>query len=329
MKTFLKVIGYLLGVVVIIILGGLAYLQTAFPNVPEPEDLKVEYSQARIERGAYLANHVTVCMDCHSTRDFSLFSGPPVPGTLGKGGDKFDHSMGFPGVFYAKNITPTGISDYTDGELYRVITTGVTNDGRAMFPLMPYLYYGKMDPEDIYSIIAYIRSLDPIDSDIPDSEADFPVNLIMKTIPQEAHPEKIPDPSDQVAYGAYMVNAAGCVECHTPVTPQGQIIPEQAFSGGREFANPDGSVVRSSNISPDLTGIGQWSESQFVRQFKQYQDSGYVIPKVKPGEFNSIMPWTMYSGMKESDLQAIYAYLKTVKPYSNQVVKFTPAGASE
>jgi hypothetical protein len=329
MKTFLKVIGYLLGVVVIIILGGLAYLQTAFPNVPEPEDFKVEYSQARIERGAYLANHVTVCMDCHSTRDFSLFSGPPVPGTLGKGGDKFDHSMGFPGVFYAKNITPVGISDYTDGELYRVITTGVTNDGRAMFPLMPYLYYGKMDPEDIYSIIAYIRSLDPITSDIPDSEADFPVNLIMKTIPQEAQPESIPDPSDQVAYGAYMVNAAGCVECHTPVTPQGQIIPEQAFSGGREFTNPDGSVVRSSNISPDQTGIGQWSESQFVRQFKQYQDSGYVIPKIKPGEFNSIMPWTMYSGMEESDLKAIYAYLKTVKPHSNQVVKFTPAGASE
>ncbi|MBN3584175.1 c-type cytochrome [Algoriphagus aestuarii] len=329
MKTFLKVIGYVLGAIVLIILGGVVYLQTAYPNVPEPEDLKVEYSQARIERGAYLANHVTVCMDCHSTRDFSLFSGPPVPGTIGKGGDRFDHSMGFPGVFYAKNITPTGISDYTDGELYRVITTGVTNDDRAMFPLMPYLYYGKMDPEDIYSIIAYIRSLDPISSEIPDSEADFPVSLIMKTIPQEAQPQKIPDPSDQVAYGAYMVNAAGCIECHTPVTPQGQIIPEQAFSGGREFANPDGSVVRSSNISPDQTGIGQWSETQFVRQFKQYQDSGYVIPKVKMGEFNSIMPWTMYSGMEESDLKAIYAYLKTVKPLPNEVVKFTPAGASE
>lgn len=325
MKKFLKIIGYLFGILIILVLGSLAYLQVAYPSVPEAEEISVEYSQARIERGEYLANHVAVCVDCHSTRDFSLFSGPPMEGTFGKGGDKFDHSMGFPGVFYAKNITPEGISDYTDGELYRVITTGVTNDGRAMFPLMPYLYYGKMDPEDIYSIIAYIRSLDPIKYEVPDSEADFPVNFILKTIPTEATPEKIPSPSDQVAYGAYLTNAAGCAECHTPVTPQGQIIQELKFSGGREFSNPDGSVVRSSNITPDASGISSWDETRFVRQFKQYQDSGYVLPKVPMGEFNSLMPWTMYGGMKEEDLKAIYAYLKSVSPIKNEVVKFSPA----
>ncbi|MEN2282449.1 c-type cytochrome [Algoriphagus sp. SE2] len=325
MKRFFKIIGYLFGMFLILLLGSLIYLQFAFPNVPEPEDLNVTYSQERIERGAYLANHVTVCMDCHSTRDFSLFSGPPAPGTIGKGGDRFDHSMGFPGVFYAKNITPEGISDYTDGELYRVITTGVTNDNRPMFPLMPYLYYGKMDPEDIYSIIAYIRSLDPIAYEVPDSKADFPLNFILRTIPQEANPGKIPDKSDQVAYGSYLTNAAGCIECHTPADPQGQIIMEESFSGGREFANPDGSITRSSNITPDLTGIESWDETRFVRQFKQYQDSGYVLPKIQPGEFNSIMPWTMYSGMEEEDLKAIFAYLRTIRPYSKEVVKFTPA----
>lgn len=325
MKRFFKIIGYLLGIVVILLIGSLAYLQIAFPRVPGPEDLKLTYSKERIERGAYLANHVTVCMDCHSTRDFSLFSGPPMPGTIGKGGDRFDHSMGFPGIFYAKNITPEGISDYSDGELYRVITTGVTNDNRPMFPLMPYLYYGKMDPEDIYSIIAYIRSLDPIAYEVPDSKADFPLNFILRTIPQVANPGKIPEKSDQVAYGGYLVNAAGCIECHTPADPQGQIIMDEAFSGGREFANPDGSIVRSSNITPDFTGIESWDETRFVRQFKQYQDSGYVIPKIKPGEFNSIMPWTMYAGMEEEDLKAIFAYLKTIRPFSKEIVKFTPA----
>lgn len=325
MKRFFKIIGYLLGIIVILLIGSLAYLQIAFPRVPGPEDLKLTYSKERIERGAYLANHVTVCMDCHSTRDFSLFSGPPMPGTIGKGGDRFDHSMGFPGIFYAKNITPEGISDYSDGELYRVITTGVTNDNRPMFPLMPYLYYGKMDPEDIYSIIAYIRSLDPIAYEVPDSKADFPLNFILRTIPQVANPGKIPEKSDQVAYGGYLVNAAGCIECHTPADPQGQIIMDEAFSGGREFANPDGSIVRSSNITPDFTGIESWDETRFVRQFKQYQDSGYVIPKIKPGEFNSIMPWTMYAGMEEEDLKAIFAYLKTIRPFSKEIVKFTPA----
>jgi hypothetical protein len=61
----------------------------------------------------------------------------------------------------------------------------------------------------------------------------------------------------------------------------------------------------------------------FVGRFKQYSDSGYVNRKVGPGEFNSIMPWTMYSGMKEEDIRAIYAYLKTIEPIKNEVIKFT------
>ncbi|MCS5490350.1 c-type cytochrome [Algoriphagus limi] len=326
MNKLFKVFSWVLGALIILLLIGFVYIQMAFPSVSPAEELTIDYTQERIERGAYLANHVTVCMDCHSARDFSLFSGPPTPGTLGRGGDRFDHSMGFPGVFYAKNITPTGISDYTDGELYRVITTGVTNDGRAMFPLMPYLYYGKMDPEDIYDIIAYIRSLDPISSEIPDSEADFPVSLILKTIPKDGEPQKRPSPSDQVAYGGYLVNASGCIECHTPVDEQGMIIPDKAFSGGRQFQFPDGSVVASSNITTDTeTGIGNWTSEQFVQRFKQYTDSSYLTKKVQPGEFNSIMPWTMYAGMKTEDLEAIYAYLQTLSPQSNRVVRFTAA----
>lgn len=241
------------------------------------------------------------------------------------GGDVFDQTVGMPGVFYARNITPAGISRYTDGELFRLITTGVTKEGRAMFPLMPYPYYGKMDPEDIYDIIAYVRSIPSIPNEVPESVADFPMNFIINTIPQKATPQKRPDPADQLAYGAYMTNASGCVECHTQVD-KGQIIPEVAFGGGREFMFPDKSVLRSSNISPDLeTGIGKWTEEQFVARFKTYADSSYVTPNVAPGEFNSIMPWTMYGHMKDEDLKAIYAYLKTVKPVTNSVTKFTAA----
>ncbi len=324
MKKILKVAAYLIGVLVLLLIGAFAFLQLGFPKVDPAPELSIDHSQERIERGAYLANHVTVCMDCHSTRDFSLFSGPPAPGTLGAGGDRFDHSIGLPGVFYAKNITPHGISDYTDGELFRLITTGVTNDGRPMFPLMPYSYYGKMDPEDIYDIIAYVRSLPAVASEIPDSKADFPVNLILRTMPKNAEMVKKPEPSDQVAYGAYLVNASGCIECHTQVSPQGVIIPEVAYAGGRSFPFPDGSTVTSSNLTqcPD-TGLGNWDEATFLGKFRQYTDSGYVNPKVSPGSFNTIMPWTMYAGMKDEDLKAIFAYLKTVQPIKNQVVKFT------
>lgn len=300
------------------------YVSTALPDVGNAEDLKMEYTQERIDRGRYLANAVMLCMDCHAERDFSKFSGPPKDGTLGSGGDRFDQTMGFPGVFYAKNISPYGVSRYTDGELYRVITTGVNKDGKAMFPVMPYLYYGKMDPEDIYSVIAYIRSLEPVQKDIPESKPDFPFNFIVNTIPQNAQPQQRPDKSDWIAYGAYMTNASGCIECHTNVKG-GQIIKELAFSGGREFQFPDGSIVRSMNITPDKTGIGSWTEEKFVHQFKQYADSSYVLPSVAPGEFNSIMPWMMYAHMEEDDLKAIYAYLKTVKPIENIVERFTPS----
>lgn len=330
MKKIFKVIAYLLGVLVVLIVCGVAFVNFTFPKVSPAPDLTIDHSPDRVARGAYLANHITVCVDCHSERDFSLFSGPIKEGTYGSGGDRFDHSMGFPGVFYAKNITPTGISDYSDGELYRLITTGVTNEGRPMFPLMPYSYYGKMDPEDIYDIISYIRTLAPIDKDVPESKADFPVSLILKTIPKDATPQTKPEKTDQVAYGSYLINAAACVECHTPADEQGTLLPGKEYAGGRAFQSPDGSVVRSANLTQDVeTGIGSWSEDIFVGKFKQYLDSGYHLPKVQPGEFNTIMPWVMYAGMEESDLKAIFAYLKTVAPISNQVVKFSPPGSSE
>lgn len=321
----LKYLGYLVAFVIAGVAILLTYVKTALPDVGEAEEIKIEYTPERIERGRYLANAVAACVDCHSKRDWSKFSGPLTPGTLGMGGDRFDQTVGMPGVFYARNITPAGISRYTDGELFRVITTGVTKEGRAMFPLMPYPYYGKMDKEDIYSLIAYIRTLEPKTNDVPESEADFPMNFILNTIPKKAELQSRPEKTDVLKYGAYLTNAAGCVECHTQVK-QGQIIPELAFGGGREFMLPDGSVVRSSNISPDTeTGIGKWNEEAFVQRFKIYADSSFVVPEVAPGEFNSIMPWTMYAQMEKEDLTAIFTYLKSVKPIVNPIIKFTAA----
>lgn len=325
MKKLFRVLGIILLIIIVAIAGLISYVKIALPNVGDAPELKVEATPERIARGKYLANSVTLCVDCHSTRDWSKFSGPITPGTFGKGGERFDHSMGFPGVYISKNITPFGISRYTDGELYRVITTGVNKEGKAMFPVMPYPYYGKMDDEDIYSIISYLRTLEPIESSVYESQSDFPMSIIINTIPTKGTPTKRPDPSDTIAYGGYLVNASGCIECHTQAE-QGQIKKELAFSGGREFAFMAGTVLRSANITPDPeTGIGNWTKANFISRFKAFADSSYVIPTVAPGEFNTIMPWSMYANMKEEDLTAIYAYLKTVKPIKNSVVKFTAA----
>ena len=323
MKKFVRILGRVALVLILIIACIIGYIKTALPNVGDAPNITVERTPERIARGEYLANHVTVCIDCHSTRDWSRFSGPITEGTLGKGGELFDQKFGFPGAFYSRNITPEGISKYTDGELLRVISTGVNREGKAMFPVMPYHHYGQMDEEDIKSIIAYIRTLKPIKNEVPASSPDFPMTIILNTIPQKASFAKKPEETDVVNYGKYLVNAASCIDCHTQMD-KGKLMEGKEYAGGREFPFPDGSVVRSSNISPDAgSGIGSWNEARFLSVFHNNTDSALLAKKIAPGEYNTIMPWTMYATMKESDLKAIYAYLKTVKPISNSVIKFT------
>ncbi|HNU18349.1 MAG TPA: hypothetical protein PKH56_11025, partial [Saprospiraceae bacterium] len=129
MKKIGKIFGYIfLGIILLITLL-LIYVKTMLPSVGNAPDTKVEMSPANIERGKYLANHVSVCIDCHSTRDWSLFAGPPIAGTEGKGGEVFDQKMGFPGKYVAPNITPFHLKDWKDGEIFRAITSGVSKNG--------------------------------------------------------------------------------------------------------------------------------------------------------------------------------------------------------
>jgi mono/diheme cytochrome c family protein len=321
-KLVLRGVAIILILLVIVVAGGYVYISSALPNINAPENLEVEITPERLERGEYLAHHVALCMDCHSVRDWDKFGGPPIPGTEGGGGEVFTREMGLPGVFYATNITPAGIGDWTDGELFRAITSGVNKDGEALFPIMPYMYYGRMDEEDILSIIAYIRTLDPIEAEYPEREVDFPMSLIINTIPSEPDFHPIPDPGDKIAYGKYLAGA--CMECHTPFE-NGQPDFEKAFTGGAEFPMPKGGTLISPNITPDKeTGMGNWTEEQFISRFKQYEDSSYVSPYHGRNEFNSIMPWTMFAGMTEGDLSAIYAYLMTLEPVYNKTEKFIP-----
>lgn len=317
-----KFIKIALIVLVVGVAGLLTYVKTALPNVGPAPEIKMVSSPEVIARGKYLANHVMVCMDCHSTRDWSKFSGPIKGDKLGCGGELFDQKFGFPGSYVSKNITPFNLGKWTDGEIFKTITTGVTKDNKALFPVMPYKYYAQLDEEDIKAVIAYIRTLAPIEQTNPESVPDFPLNFIINTIPDKANLQKRPDPSNVIAYGKYMTTACACRECHTK-QEKGQVVGEE-FAGGFEFDLSNGKKVVSPNITPHATGIGAWSKEAFVKRFKAYSDSGYVIPTVDmdKGEFQTVMPWTMYTGMTTQDLEAIYEYLKTQKPVENVVVRF-------
>lgn len=322
MKKGIKILAYFVTGLVILILVAVAYISIVLPNVGDASaDFKVEITEEKVAHGKYLANHVMVCVDCHSVRDFSLFSGPIVPGTESAGGEIFDQKMGFPGTFISANITPAGIGDWTDGELLRLISTGVRKNGSAIFPIMPYKNYGQLDMDDLEAIIAYIRTLEPIKTNHSKSKADFPFSLILRTMPEKANFTKKPNPSDQIAYGRYLVNAAACADCHTKFE-NGSFIGEK-LAGGREMEMPGGMLV-TSNLTPHESGLKNWTEDMFVQRFKMYSSDRFIPEKLAPEDFQTIMPWVMYSGMEESDLKAIYSYLQLLDPVENYVEKFTP-----
>jgi len=316
----------LIAISVLLIIGlgsAYVYLKLVLPVAGEPLKIQVELTPERIARGEYLANAVSACMDCHSARDWNLFSGPLKAGTLGQGGEEFTEKFGFPGNYYSKNITPHSLQNWTDGEILRAMVSGVNKNGDALFPVMPYPAYSQMAREDLYSIIAYLRTLKSVDKANIESSTNFPMNFILNTIPKEAIlVENAPDKSDMLAYGKYVFTIASCADCHTK-TDKGKPVEGMELAGGFAFPLPGGGTVYSSNITPDMeTGIGTMNADAFVARFKAYADTAYVSATVKAGEFNTIMPWTMYGHMEENDLRAIFAYLQSVRPVSNKVTKF-------
>lgn len=146
----------------------------------------------------------------------------------------------------------------------------------------------------------------------------------------------------QIAHGAYLVQVAGCNDCHSPkrMGAQGpELIPELMLSGypaslpvpkfdskmlkqGFSMFMPDLTAAAgpwgisfAGNLTPDETGIGNWTEAQFKKamregKFKGLDGGRMLLPP---------MPWQNYVNMKDEDVSAIFAYLKSIKPVSNLV----------
>jgi mono/diheme cytochrome c family protein len=313
MKKVLRIFGILLAVVVLAVAGVASYVKFALPDVGEASDLKVEITPARLKHGEYLATTQMGCLVCHSSQDKTAFL-HPRNGPLGAG--KAAMIPGLP----APNLTPVGLKDWTDGEIYRAVTTGVSRDGRALHPIMPYDNYFQADPEDIYSVIAYLRQLSPAGTTYPKPEHEFPFNFIVNTMPKKAEPGKRPDPSDELAYGKYLVQQASCGHCHVQVDERGAPVAGTEFTGGRAFPQENGTVCYTANLTPcPETGLGKWSKADFIARFKSYAAYRNQHVRVPAGEFNTEMPWVTYSDLSEQELGAMYTYLRSLKPVKHKV----------
>jgi mono/diheme cytochrome c family protein len=118
--------------------------------------------------------------------------------------------------------------------------------------------------------------------------------------------------------GDYLVNTImACGNCHSPRDASGKKIADKAFSGGLTFNTP-AFVATAPNITPDAeTGIGSWSDAEIKRALVEglRPDHGHMagVPLA------AIMPANFYKALLPSDLDAVVAYLRTIKPVRNEV----------
>jgi mono/diheme cytochrome c family protein len=275
-----------------------------------------ERTPERLERGKYLAWAVTGCFDCHSQRDWTAPAAPVVTGRAG-GGTVFPLE-GLPGRVVASNITPdkeTGAGTWTDEDFFKAMTQGIGHDGRTLFPLMPYLRFREMSDEDLASLIVYIRSIDPVRNALPKTELAEPVRQSLRPLPPKVS-GSAPDLSDVAKRGAYLANAATCIDCHTPPDPKGMPLAGMQFSGGWVLKGPWGEVA-AANITPDPSGIPYYDEATFLAVMR--------TGRLKGGrKINDLMPWGFYRNMSEDDLKAIFAWSRTLKPVAHRVDNTEP-----
>ncbi len=301
---------------------GATYVRTYRPAYRPASNRVIEHTAERVERGRYLVENVTSCMQCHADRDWTRYGGPAKPDSGLGGGNCLTPEQGFPGTLCMSNLTPddeTGLGRWSDDEILRALREGVDRNGRALFPMMPYHVYRHFSDQDAAAIVAYLRTREPIANPRTPTDIAFPVSFFIKTIPEPlTAPVLAIDPADTVRHGELLAKVAACEFCHTPVNEHMQPLPGMAFAGGHEHQGPFGKVS-SANLTPHPSGMGSRTREEFIAIFKAFAAPGNDPIQVTP-ENNTPMPWSDFAQMTEDDLGAIYDYLKTVAPVDNPVV---------
>ena len=312
----------LLGLVGILVVGAVSLVGWEVilgPKARAVTDRTFEVTDARLARGQYLAEGPAHCFHCHSEHDLT---DPTYPTIASKKGGGWSLPIPELGTVYAPNITPdpeTGIGAWSDDELARAIQEGVSRNGRALFPIMPYPLFAQLDEEDLASIVVYLRTIPPVRNVVPESRLVFPLNFIVNTIPEPLHTPRRSHPSGTpVERGAYLATIANCRECHTATDAQGTPLPGMEFGGGAIFHDPSpgGREVFSQNITPDPSGIAHYDETLFVEVIRTGQLPGRVL--------NHVMPFEYLKNMTDEDLRDVFAYLRTLAPVSHRVSNDDP-----
>lgn len=273
---------------------------------------RFEPTPPRLDRGKYLVTSAQApCILCHSPWD------PTGGGLIEPPGRELTGRNWAPdGVPFvtAPNLTPdpeTGIGTLTDDQLARAIREGISRDGRALFPIMPYQHFRSMPDEDLASVIVYLRSLKPVRNPLPPSAVPFPVSRLINSVPVPIDGPVTADLSTPEKRGAHIVEIADCSGCHSTQDDQGNEIAGFPFAGGTPMPFDGRKTVSPANITPAVNGIPYYTEDLFVEVMR--------TGKVKARQLDAMMPTRYYRNMTDQDLKDVFAYLKTLTPVDHYV----------
>ena len=289
-RNFLKwtgiVLGGLLGLlivafVILVVVGG-----TKANKVYEIpiETITIPTDAEAIQRGEHLAT-IYICKDCH-TENLSGELSFEIPGMLSIPTPNLTTGAGGVGSFF------------TDEDWVRAIRHGVGHDGRALF-IMPSNTFYYIGDEDLGALIAYLKSLPPVDNALSDRKIDLMGRVMMGAgmfpplavdrIDHSTPPPAAPEPGVTVEYGKYLSHT--CTECHG------------ANLNGAPFG-PPGEEVPSPNLTPGGE-LATWTEQEFFTTLRTgVTPSGYQL--------NEEMPWMSYGQMTDDELKALWLYLQSL-----------------
>lgn len=255
-------------------------------------------AQTPEERGEYLVRGPAGCGNCHTPMGPD---GPVADQELA--GRLVEDIEIFTAI--APNLTPAGpVADWSDAELARAIREGIRPDGSLIGPPMPFAMYRGLSDSDLDAIVAFLRTLPAVENDPGSSEYRIPLPPTWGP-PVESVADVSPD--DPVAYGAYLAGpVAHCMECHTPMGPEGLMLDIALGQGGFEFHGPWGVSV-AANITSHEDGLASYTDDE-VRAM--------IVDGVRPDGSPMLppMPYGFLARMTPEDLDAIVAYLRTLPP---------------
>lgn len=293
-------------VAIIAVMVDVSFFYQRHFDVPLP-NITLSTDPSTIARGEYLVYGPGRCADCHGAvqQRVAIESGEKV---LLSGGFYEDIYLGK--IVFA-NITPdneTGIGKLSDADLFRFMRTGINHKNEYGLPFMD---YRSVSDDDLLAIISFLRSQKPVHHNVEPSRYNFLGKIALAYF---VRPEKesLVFPSDiaqgaTIEYGRYLVEGIGaCRGCHTQRSLYTGEYTGNDFEGGMLFEHKDNSILNV--ISPDLTPnlVNRTIAGYSKESFSKRMQGGLKKPW-------SPMPWGAYSRMSETDIEAIFCYLLSLK----------------